>query len=154
MLIFFILLKEILVEFKLLKIIFLSDLILFQAVFVVVKVKLFQKFHFLAFIVIFIGIAIQGLFFLGPIFFVSFLTIAIFLQFFIIFHIHELLHMLYQNPQYLFDLLQFIILYIPIHHIPDLPYHFITNLQLIATKKHFKNFQFEFILILIAQLDI
>ena len=41
MLIFFILLKEILVEFKLLKIIFLSDLILFQAVFVVVKVKLF-----------------------------------------------------------------------------------------------------------------
>ena len=41
MLTFFILLRVILVEFKLLKIIFLSDLILFQAVFVVVKVKLF-----------------------------------------------------------------------------------------------------------------
>ena len=79
MLIFFILLKEILVEFKLLKIIFLSDLILIQAVFAVLKVRLFWKIHFLTFIEVFIGITIQDLFFLGPLFFVSFLAITIFL---------------------------------------------------------------------------
>jgi len=79
MLTFFILLKEILVEFKLLKIVFLFNLIRFQAVFVVLKVKLFLKIRFLTFIEVFIGIVIQDLFFLGPEFFVSFLIIAIFL---------------------------------------------------------------------------
>jgi hypothetical protein len=79
MLTFFILLKEILGEFKLLKIIFLSSLILILAVFVVLKVKLFLKIHFPAFIEVFIGIAFQDLFFPGPVFFISFLTITIFL---------------------------------------------------------------------------
>jgi len=88
----------ILVEFKLPKIIFLSNLILIQAASIVLKVMLFLKIHSPAFIKVFVDIIIQVLSFLDPEFFVNFLTKFIFVLFFNFFHIHELLHKLYQNP--------------------------------------------------------